>query len=323
MADRDVAGFSRLDRQREADELALQRVGRVRFGVDRDDALILGAGDPCAEFGGGSHDLVGRAIDRRARLLRARGGEVSGRVPCGAALGSRGAGAGGGRSGGAPSAGASPSRSKSATPWPPGHAAGPTKRGSGSIEAMSTPQISRDAARERRELHRLAKRDEPLAVELRRRERLERRLDRHVAIQSDELFRHADELDGLGIGQRFAALRLFDFARAREQRLEVAIFGDELGGGLEPDAGRARHIVGRIAGERLDVDHPVRADAEIFDYLVDAEAPLLARAGDAGLARSRVVHRHARLDELHEVLVGRDDEHVGAGLRAPGGRKWR
>ena len=45
-----------------------------------------------------------------------------------------------------------------------------------------------------------------------------------------------------------------------------------------------------------------------------AEAPLLARAGDPGLARSRIVHRDARLDELHEVLVGRDDEDVGAGL---------
>ena len=49
-----------------------------------------------------------------------------------------------------------------------------------------------DAAGQRRELHRLAKGDEPLAVELRRRKRLERRLDRHVAIQGDELLRDAD-----------------------------------------------------------------------------------------------------------------------------------
>ena len=143
---------------------------------------------------------------------------------------------------------------------------------------------------------------------------LERRLDRHVPIQGDELLRHANELDGLRIGQRFAALGLLDLARAREQRLEIPIFGDELRRGLEPDARRARHVVGRIAGERLDVDHPVRADAEIFLDLVRTEAPLLARAGDAGLAGSGVVHRHARLDELHQVLVGGDDENVGAGL---------
>ena len=89
---------------------------------------------------------------------------------------------------------------------------------------------------------------------------------------------------------------------------------NELGGGLHPDAGRAGHVVGRIAGERLDVDDLVRPDAEIFHHLLQAEAPLLARACDPGLARSRVVHRHARLDELHQVLVGGDDQHVGAGF---------
>ena len=56
------------------------------------------------------------------------------------------------------------------------------------------------------------------------------------------------------------------------------------------------------------------ADAEIFDHFGRAEAPLLARARDPGLAGSRVVHRDAGIDELHEVLVGRDDEDVGAGL---------
>ena len=55
-------------------------------------------------------------------------------------------------------------------------------------------------------------------------------------------------------------------------------------------------------------------DAEIFDDFGRAEAPLLARARDPGLAGSRVVHRDAGIDELHEILVGRDDEDVGAGL---------
>ena len=128
-------------------------------------------------------------------------------------------------------------------------------------------------------------------------------------------FEIKDALDDFGIGQRFAPLRLLDLARAGEQRLEVAIFENELRRGLEPDAGRAGHIVGRIAGERLDVDDLVGPDSlEIFDHFLDAEAPLLARACDTGLARSRVVHRHAGLDELHEVLVRRDDENVGAGL---------
>ena len=135
VADRDVAGLSRLDRQRKADELALQRVGRRRLGVDRDDALILARGRSMRQ----ARPRFARSCrrcDRSERALRyARAAARSaGVVPCGAVLGSRGAGAGTAAAGGAPSAGASPSRSNSATPLPPGHAAGPTKRGSGSIE---------------------------------------------------------------------------------------------------------------------------------------------------------------------------------------------
>ena len=188
MADRDVAGLSRLDRQRDADEVALQRVGRRRLGVDGDDALVSRARDPGAELGRGAHDLIGRAVDRSARLLRARGGEVRGRSALRSGLGCA------AREQGAASGGRAFRRRfsfslKRATPWPPGQPAGPTKRGSGSIEDDVDAANLGDAAGERRELHRFAKGDEPLAVELRRRERLERRLDRHVAIQGDELLR--------------------------------------------------------------------------------------------------------------------------------------
>ena len=126
-----------------------------------------------------------------------------------------------------------------------------------------------------------------------------------------------------GIGQRLAALRLLDLAGAGEQRFEIAVFVDELRRGLDADAGRAGHVVGRIAGERLDVDDLVGPDAEIFDDFLDADLPLLAGAFRARFARSRIVHRDARLDELHEVLVGRNDQDVGARARAPGGHKSR
>ena len=110
----------------------------------------------------------------------------------------------------------------------------------------------------------------------------------------------------LGIGQDFAALGLLDLARALKQRVEVAVFADQLRRRLDADAARAGHVVGGIAGERLDVDDLVGAEAEIGDDFVRADAPLLA------IARGRVEHRHARPDELHEVLVGGDDQHVGA-----------
>ena len=111
-----------------------------------------------------------------------------------------------------------------------------------------------DALGDGGELHRLEEGDQRLAVELGRAERVERRVDLDVAHQSDELLRQADELDGLRVGQRLAPLRLLDFAGAREQRVEVAVFADQLRRRLDADARRAGHVVGRIAGERLDVD---------------------------------------------------------------------
>ena len=152
-----------------------------------------------------------------------------------------------------------------------------------------------------------------LASSAAQREVVERRLDRHVAIQRDELLRDADQLDDLGIGQRLAALGLLDLAGAREQRFEIAIFGDELRRGLDADARRARHVVGRIAGERLDVDDLVRRRRR------NRRRPRRGRcaAPRASLRRSPEAGSYIAtpgLDELHQVLVGRDDQHVGAAL---------
>ena len=118
--------------------------------------------------------------------------------------------------------------------------------------------------------------------------------------------------DRLRVGQRLAALGLLDLAGALQQRVERAVFGDELRGGLDADARRAGHVVGGIAGERLHVDHLFRRHAEIFDHLGDADAPLLAPR--VARARGRIEHGDAGLDQLHEVLVGGDDQHVGAAL---------
>ncbi len=87
------------------------------------------------------------------------------------------------------------------------------------------------------------------------------------------------------LGQRLAALGLLDLAGAREQRIEIAIFIDELRGGLDADAFRARHIVGGIARERLHVDDLVRRHAEIVDDFLFADEALLARAFRAGRRR--------------------------------------
>ena len=110
----------------------------------------------------------------------------------------------------------------------------------------------------------------------------ERRFERHVEIERDELLRDARLLGE--VDQRLAALLLLDLAGARQQRFEIPVFGDQLCGGLDPDAGHARHIVGRIPDQRLHLDH------------------LLGSHPDAGA------------DQLHQVLVGRHDGGRRSGL---------
>ena len=55
-------------------------------------------------------------------------------------------------------------------------------------------------------------------------------------------------------------------------------------------------------------------DAEIGNDLFVPDASLRPVGLALRVARGRIVHRHAGLDELHQILVGRDDGHVGAAL---------
>ena len=63
---------------------------------------------------------------------------------------------------------------------------------------------------------------------------------------------------------------------------------DQLRRGLDADAGRAGHVVDRVAGQRLHVDHPVGADAELLEHLVGAD-----RACSSGCRTSRCRGRRA------------------------------
>ena len=105
------------------------------------------------------------------------------------------------------------------------------------------------------------------------------------------------------VDQGLAALGLLDLLGARQQRLQIAVFLDQQGGGLDADAGRARHVVDRIAGQRLHIHHAFRIDAELLEHLVAADQLVL----------DRVQHVDAIADQLHQVLVAADDRG-----RAPG-----
>ena len=81
-----------------------------------------------------------------------------------------------------------------------------------------------------------------LVVRLAHREVFDRHFERHVIIEGDKFFRHARRF-GI-VDESLAALVLLDLACPLEQRFEVAVLADQLGGGLYADARHARHVVG-------------------------------------------------------------------------------
>ena len=133
----------------------------------------------------------------------------------------------------------------------------------------------------------------------------ERHVERHLGVERHQCLRQP-RLVGV-LDQGLAPLLLLDLAGACEQRFEVAVFADELRRGLDADAGHARHVVGRIADQRLDLDHLVGRDAEFLDHLGGADATVL----------HGVVHDDTVGDELHQILVGGDDGRGGAQLASP------
>ena len=317
MAERDIGGFARRGGERDADEIRDPRIERRRLGIDRDVADLPGSQDHRVErLERRDRAVAGMVEGQRPDLRRPCGGKrlrpghrrQCGRDPIGVArvglgvirrrqrhdaarLLDR-------RRGGAvarpPAAGTDEGR------------IGFRRVDVGAVELGDTP-------RQRREFERLQEAHELAALDPRQAQRVERHREVHVVDEPHEIARDADALDVLGQRQCLAPLRLLDLGGAGQQRVEVTVFPDELRRGLDADAGGARHVVGRVARERLHVDDAVRADAEIGPHFVDADPPLLARARGAGDARRGVVHGDAVAHELHQVLVGRDDQHVGAG----------
>ena len=158
-----------------------------------------------------------------------------------------------------------------------------------------------DAAHQRVELHRLEEGDQPLVVGLVHGEIADRHVELHPVVEGNELLRQTRLLRV--VDQRLAALVLLDLGSAGEQRFQVAIFADELRRSLDADPGYARHVVGRIADQRLHLDDLLRWHAEFLDHLGPAD--LLVLHG--------VEHDDAVIDELHQVLVRGDDGGGGAG----------
>ena len=156
----------------------------------------------------------------------------------------------------------------------------------------------------------LEERQQLVRVGLALAEILELQCHRHVDLERHELPGNARKL-GL-FDQLLAALWLLDLVRLREKRFQIAVLIDQFGGSLDADALDARHVIGAVAGQRLHLDHLVGADAELLDHVFGAD----------GLVLHAVPQRDAVADELHQVLVRRDDGDVHAllgGLGRVGG----
>ena len=118
----------------------------------------------------------------------------------------------------------------------------------------------RQALDERPELVLAEQADDGVAVVVAETGRLEIEVDGQVAHDGRQVVAHPDLVDVLA--QLVAELGRGHLVESGEQRVEVAELADELGRGLLADAGHARDVVGRVALERLVVDHLVRPQPE-------------------------------------------------------------
>ena len=99
-----------------------------------------------------------------------------------------------------------------------------------------------DAAGQGGKLHRFQEGDQLACIGLVDGKLVERHVERNLVVEQHQLAGNAGLLRILD--QRLAALWLLDLAGAQQQRLEVAIFDDQLRGGLDADPRHPRHVVG-------------------------------------------------------------------------------
>ncbi len=264
VAERNIAGIVGRERERNAAHLGLHRIDRVRLGLDRDMALIMHPRDQGVERVEAADGLVLVAIDRKlARGLGTRRGERnrSAFEACGLVLLARCA--------PSPCPVHSLPRLRGRVGWgmcprdrlrvgPPSltlpHKGGGNGGSGGSSSATAFIPVIRlhigridlrvvgDAAGQGGKFHRFQERDQLARIGLVDGKLVERHVECNLVVEQHQLARNAGLLRILD--QRLAALRLLDLAGAQQQRLEVAIFDDQLRGGLDADPGHTRHVVG-------------------------------------------------------------------------------
>ena len=179
---------------------------------------------------------------------------------------------------------------------------GPRRRSGRTDRGRAAGRAFSDAARQCAKLHRLQEGGQHRGLRLAHRQGVD--VGGHGGVVGE-----ADQFAGQAhlVGeahQGLALLRLLDLVGALQEGVEVAELGEELHRRLDADAGRARDVVDAVAGQGLDLHHPLGAETEFLDHLLAPDLQLL----------HRVEHADLLVDQLHQVLVGGDDDHLAAGL---------
>ena len=160
-----------------------------------------------------------------------------------------------------------------------------------------------DAAGQRGEFHRLEEGDQLRPVRRLQREIVEPVGDRHVVLQRHQLARNA-RLVGIG-DDRLAALVLLDLGGARQQRVEIA---EMFRAAAPPSSGRCPECQARCRPKS-----PVIACRSI---IFSGGTPHFSMTSGMPIWRSFIGSYIDTVcaDELHQILVGRDDGRVAARL---------
>ena len=127
---------------------------------------------------------------------------------------------------------------------------------------------------------------------------LQRRFNRDIHLQGDKLATNPGLL--CKFNQILAALILLNFTCARQQGVQIAIFIDQESGRFHTNTRHAGHIIHAVTSQRLHINDLVRLD------------PKFVKAGLSvqGFLLHRIPQTDAWLDQLHQVFVTADDDHV-------------
>ena len=165
-------------------------------------------------------------------------------------------------------------------------------RGGGDGVHIADLEMRCNALNDGSEFHRLQEGDQFRGVGLVHRKFGRLFFQRHLVVQGHQPERNAGIVGVFDDG--FAALVLLDLAGALQKRFDVAIGIYQFRRGLDPDSPHARHVVTRVAGQGLDLDHLVRGHAKLLEHFGGRDALVLHGVEQFDLA---VDH------QLHQVLV--------------------